>query len=358
MGVGTTIKEYAKLARSFNMALTGMSPVFGALAMEQYDPLTLLALFFLGCGAHIFGFVLNDYIDIKVDKHTDELSERPLVSGTITPGKALAFALFGLVVMLGLGLLLTWPGVQPFLILLLAAGSSTVYNLISKRAPGMDLFVALAVGLLTIFGSSTVSMSFTPLAIDIALLALFQVLFMNIVANGLKDIDHDFLAGGRNLAIATGCKVIERPGVRAKAKKPRSRGKRALHASLELVIPAGFKTLAHTIEVIFIVLVLAPFVMTIGLFESFSMYSVQFIVVVFLGAAMLAISTKLMGMRTFVRSRMRKLIGLHYSINFSLVPVMLSVLQWWIFLFALAPPLGFVIANKALHGQASAPKTM
>jgi 4-hydroxybenzoate polyprenyltransferase len=351
MGLGSSFKEYGKLARSFNMALTGMSPVFGALAMLEFDPVKLLILFILGCGAHIFGFVLNDYIDIKIDKHSDELSERPLVSGTITPGKALGFALFGLFLMLGLGLFLTWPGIQPFLILLLAAGSSTIYNLISKKAPGMDFFVAMAVGLLTLFGASTVSMCLTPLAIDITLLSFFMVLFMNIVANGLKDIDHDYEAGGRNLAIATGCKVIRRKKKKAKSKKGRT-------TTLELVIPTGFKALAHTIEIVFIVLVLTPFVMTIGDFEDFDMYSIQFPVTVILGVAMLAISTKLMAMKTFVRSKMRKLIGLHYSINFSLVPVMLSVVAWWIFLLAFAPPLGFVIANKALHGKASAPKTM
>ena len=352
MGLGSTIKEYGKLARSFNMALTGMSPVFGALSMLEFDPVRLLILCILGCGAHIFGFVLNDYIDIRIDKHSDELSERPLVSGTITPGKALGFAMFGLLLMLGLGLLLTWPGVQPFLILLLAAGSSTIYNLISKKAPGMDFFVAMAVGLLTLFGASTVSMTLSPLAIDITLLSFFMVLFMNIVANGLKDIDHDYEAGGRNLAIATGCKVIRRK------KKAKAKGKKARAATLELVIPTGFKALAHTIEIVFIVLVLTPFVMTIGIFEDFDIYSIQFPVVVVLGIAMLAISTKLMSMGTFVRSRMRKWIGLHYSINFSLVPVMLSVVAWWIFLLAFAPPLGFIIANKALHGKASAPKTM
>jgi len=261
--------------------------------------------------------------------------------------------MFGLVLMLGLGLLLTWPGIQPFLILLLAAGSSTIYNLISKKAPGMDFFVAMAVGLLTLFGATTVSMTLTPLAIDITLLSFFMVLFMNIVANGLKDIDHDYEAGGRNLAIATGCKVIRRTK-RVKGKKK----KKARTRTLELVIPMGFKSLAHSIELIFMVLVLAPFVMTIGIFEDFDMYRIQFPVVVILGIAMLTISTKLMAMKTFVRSKMRKLIGLHYTINFSLVPVMLSVVAWWIFLFAFAPPLGFVIANKALHGKASAPKTM
>jgi 4-hydroxybenzoate polyprenyltransferase len=355
MGIVKTIKEYGKLARSFNMALTGMGPVFGALAMFETSPWRLLTLFILGCGAHIFGFVLNDYIDARIDKHSDELSERPLVSGTITPGKALAFATFGLFIMLFLGLLLIWPNVLPaFLILLLAGGSSTFYNLVSKRAPGMDVFVAGAVGLLTLFGSSTVTMNFTPFAYNMALLAFLQVMFMNIVAGGLKDIDHDYKAGGRNLAIAMGCKVIQK-------KKDK------------LVIPMGFKALAHGIELAFLICVLLPWVFNVGhgvictccipskcwnLPGPYSDVSIQLVLVIVLGIAMMAASTKLMGMKQFIRPKMRKFIGLHYALNFSLVPVMLSVIHWWIALFALIPPLGFALANLALHGEAAAPKTM
>jgi len=354
MGIVKTIKEYGKLARSFNMALTGMGPVFGALVMYETSPLRLLTLFILGCGAHIFGFVLNDYIDARIDKHSDELSERPLVSGTITPGKALAFALFGLFLMMFLGLILIWPTVLPaFLILLLAAGSAAFYNLVSKRVPGMDVFVAGAVGLLTLFGSSTVSMKLTPFAYNMALLAFLQVMFMNIVAGGLKDIDHDYKAGGRNLAIAMGCKVIEK-------KKDK------------LVIPIGFKALAHGIELAFFICVLLPWIFDVASVEYCTMclpckcgvsgpyhdVSIQLVLVIVLGIAMMAASTKLMGMKRFMRPEMRKFIGLHYALNFSLVPVMLSVIHWWIALFALIPPLGFVLANLALHGEASAPKTM
>lgn len=356
MGVVQTIKEYGKLARTFNMALTGMGPVFGALVMFETSPWRLLTLFILGCGAHIFGFVLNDYIDARIDKHSDELSERPLVSGSITPNKALGFALFGLFIMMFLGTLLVWPNVIPaILILSLAAGSATLYNLISKKAPGMDIFVAGAVGLLTLFGSSTVSMEFTTFAYDMALLAFLQVMFMNIVAGGLKDIDHDYKAGGRNLAIAMGCKVIEK-------KKDK------------LVIPMGFKALAHGIELAFMVCVLAPWIFhpsgldtlascacvgSVALVRNpYSVMSLQLVLVVVLGLAMMAASTKLMGMKRFIRPKMRKFIGLHYALNFSLVPVMLSLTNWWIALFALIPPLGFLLANLALHGEAAAPKTM
>jgi len=35
------VKEYLKLARSYNAVLTGIPPVMGAIAMQQYDPLHL-----------------------------------------------------------------------------------------------------------------------------------------------------------------------------------------------------------------------------------------------------------------------------------------------------------------------------
>ena len=359
MGLGSTIKEYGKLARSFNMALTGMAPVFGALSMGERDPFRLVALFILGCGAHLFGFVLNDYIDARIDKHSDELSERPLVSGTITPNAALGFAIFGLALMLSLGTLLVLPGLYPsILILLAAAGSSTLYNLISKKAPGMDVFVSGAVGLLALFGSATVSTDFTPLAYDIAFLAFMQVMFMNIVAGGLKDIDHDYKAGGKNLAIALGCKVIDNTKKKKKAHHERRDN--------DLIIPVGFKALAHSIEIVFFICVLLPWLLSMASVlpspfpfpSEFRSFSLQFLVIFLLGLAMMSVSTRLMAQRSFVRPQMRKLIGLHYALNFSLVPVMLSVMAWWIFLFALIPPLGFLLANKALHGEAAAPKTM
>ena len=57
------IREYLKLARSFNAVLTGISPVMGAIAMRQYNIFTLFILFLIGFLGHTFGFVFNDIID-------------------------------------------------------------------------------------------------------------------------------------------------------------------------------------------------------------------------------------------------------------------------------------------------------
>ena len=94
------IGEYLKLSRLFNMGLTGVAPVLGALAMwniNQTSVLMLFILFIIGCLSHIYGFVLNDVIDTKVDKLSKELNARPLVSGTITRKKALYFAIISMI---------------------------------------------------------------------------------------------------------------------------------------------------------------------------------------------------------------------------------------------------------------------
>ena len=77
------------------MGLTGVAPVLGALTMWQdgnTEILSYFVLFLIGCLAHVYGFVLNDLVDIKVDKLSKELFARPLVRESISRKKATYFA--------------------------------------------------------------------------------------------------------------------------------------------------------------------------------------------------------------------------------------------------------------------------
>ncbi|MGQ9582428.1 MAG: UbiA family prenyltransferase [Thermoplasmatota archaeon] len=345
MGLARTVAEYLKLARSFNLALTAVGPVFGALAMGEGSLPRLLQLFIVGAGAHIYGFVLNDYIDMHIDSLSAELKDRPLVSGSVRPGAALALALSGLAVMLcaGYALVIGYP--RAIIVLLIAAILATVYDLISKHLPGMDILVASAVFFLCAFGAVSVAKDIlyvTRLAWIVCGLGGLQVLFMNIVAGGLKDLDHDSRGGGRTLAVALGCRVHG--------------GRNALE------IASPFRALAYAIQLLYLALLFSPF--ALGLLPTADWPLPNWILTALLAAlaslsgAMLLVSARLLSQRRFVRNRMRKLIGAHYILNYSLVPVMLAALNPWILLLLPVPPLGFAISNLALAGEAMRPKTM
>jgi 4-hydroxybenzoate polyprenyltransferase len=336
MSLGSTAAEYLKLARSFNLALTAVAPVLGALSMGEGSLLRLALLFMVGAGAHIFGFVLNDYIDMRIDRLSSELRQRPLVSGTITPNKALAFALGGLAVMMALGYFLVMGHPRAVVVLLFAAILATIYNLISKQFAGMDIFVASAIFFLCVFGAVSAAPDHEILYVSrlgwiVCTLGGLQVLFMNIVAGGLKDIDHDSQGGGRTLAVALGCRVTGDED--------------------RLEIPGSFRSLAYGIQAVFLLFLFAPFILGLAAPPMLEM-AVLLAVLAALSGAMLFISSRLLNQARFIRGNMRKLIGMHYILNFILVPIMMVAVNPYILILAAVP------SNAALAGDALKPKTM
>ncbi len=332
------LSEYAKLARSFNLALTAVGPPLGAIASGGSESWELVLLFLLGAGAHIFGFVLNDVIDLPIDDRSQELRDRPLLSGSISRRNATAFAFGGLGVMWIAAIALTGGWHWSLLLLAAATLGATVYNLASKVVPGMDVFVAGAIFFLIMFGASfrlADPVLLTPLAVLVALLGFGQVLFMNIVAGGLKDIDHDSQAGGTTLAWTLGCHVAPDGALR---------------------IPFRFQALAHGLELLHLTLIAAATWMLAHSTEPLTGAVVG--VEALLAVAMLRTSSALLGMERWDRDALRARIGTHYLLNYSLVPVMLALIQPWALFLLLVPPLGFIGSNLALHGTLLAPRTM
>lgn len=347
MGIASTVREYAKLSRSFNAALTGVAPVLGAVSVGVSELNHLIALFVIGFLGHIYGFVLNDYIDVDVDRLSKGLTDRPLVSGTISKRRALIFAFASMLIAFGIALY--FFNLWAFSVLLLSAVLVTIYDVISKRFPGTDIILAFSVLFLILFGAFSAESgsafeslkglrvtqfpSVSGLALVILLLGFFQVLFMNIVAGGLKDIDHDYLADANTLAVKLGVK-----------------------ADKSLHISNAFKVLAHSIELAFITLVFIPFLI-FNFFKS-EWQIFQVLLLVALSIFMLFISTKLLGMKKFERDELRKYIGIHYSINYSLAPILLIAVNPYTILLVFLPPLGFMLSNLLLHGTLLKPKTM
>lgn len=333
------IREYLKLARSFNSFLTGISPVMGAIAMENFELYQLFLLFLIGFFGHTYGFVLNDILDYKIDKLNTELVDRPLISGTISLKKAWIFAIISMIISFLLAIYLAYitGSYYPLIILLLSALVITTYDIISKKYPLMDIFSSTAVFLLILYGATTVSgniFNIANLAWIVCLLGWIQVFFMQLVPGGLKDIKNDFEAGAHTAAVKFGVRVNQ---------------------SSVLRIPLVYKVVAYLTQIVNIIFVFIPFLI---IFEHRDIHYVIWVLLCLVGFLMLFVSHKFLNMKYFERDKMRKLLGGHFSINFSLVPIMLMAMNPWTIIIILFPPIGFIFSNIILHGTILQPKTM
>ena len=335
------VREYLKLARSFNAVLTGFSPVMGAIAMEQYDILTLFLLFLVGFLGHTYGFVLNDILDYKIDKNSKEISDRPLISGTITIKKAWAFAIGSMLAafIIAFYLAFTTQNFLAVVILIFSAFFITIYDLISKKFTAMDIFVALGIFFLILYGATTnVNSIFdiTKLTWFVCVLGSLQVLFMQFIAGGMKDIENDYKSGAKTLAIKLGVRIID--------------GK--------LKVSSSFKALAYGLQLIDLIVVFLPFFVIWGVQNLSLLQYFQWAIIAVIGLILFFISYKLLSMEQFERNKARKYIGSHYMINFTIVPIMLMSLNPWAGILMFFPGLGFILSNLVLHGTIAQPKTM
>ena len=334
------IKEYLKLARSFNSFLTGISPVMGAIAMGDFNIFHLTLLFIIGFFGHTYGFVLNDILDYKIDKNNKEISDRPLLSGTISLKKAWIFAIISLIISFGIAIYYSFIFDRYFPLLILAASATliTIYDAISKKWVLMDIFDTVAVFMLILYGVTTVSgniRGITNLAWIVCILGAVQVFFMQLVPGGLKDIKNDYETGANTVAVKLGVRVTQ-SGI--------------------LTVPISYKIVSYFIQIIDICLVILPFIIIFTHREI--IHYIIWILLALVSVLMFVITHKFLNMKYFDRGKMRKLLGSHFSINFALVPIMLMALNPWTILIVFFPPIGFVSSNLILHGTLLQPKTM
>jgi 4-hydroxybenzoate polyprenyltransferase len=335
------IREYLKLARSFNAVLTGVSPVMGAIAMEQYNILILFLLFLVGFLGHTYGFVFNDIIDFKIDKTSKEISDRPLLSGTISINKAWIFAIVSMALAFIIGFYIAYitQNYSPIVLIVIAAIFITTYDLISKKLPGMDIFVALGIFFLILYGAATTVDNInqiTRLTWIVCILGSIQVLFMQFIAGGMKDIENDYKRGAKTIAVKLGVRVID--------------GK--------LIVSPSFKALAYGIQLIDLIVVFLPFFIVWNIYNLTTLQYIQWLIIALIAIIMFFISYKLLSMKRFERNKARKFIGSHYMINFMIVPIMLMKINPWAGILMFFPLLGFVLNNIIVHGTILQPKTM
>jgi len=334
MGVGIKILDYFRLMRFHSISSETTIILLGALVMGQRDLRLLGVVFIIGFFGHIFGYVLNDYADLKVDKKSDELQKKPLVSGQISKNNALILAISAAILAFSITFVY-FPNLLSIIILIFTAIFSLTYDFFGKKIPFLsDYIVGIALFLFCLFGASTVTHEFDSLIYYVCLIFFFDIVYINGIEGGIKDVDHDYLAGAKTVVTLLGAKV---------------KGN-TLHLTKKIIAYSVF------LRMVYIVLIIL-----LGLHKDINLwtsgnYILQTVIVVIL-VLMIFVNYKFLTISTFDRSKIKKLIAAHSALSgIAIMVTLLPVLSLLIIVFLLLyPVIWYTVFNQILYGSALHP---
>jgi 4-hydroxybenzoate polyprenyltransferase len=140
--MGSPLAQLIRLARPWHWIKNSfvVAPVPFALAVGAELDLPGFALGLLGfCLINSAAYAFNDVRDAEADRHSPAKRSRPVASGAVSPGLALALAAFLALA----GLLLCWLAGEPAAIFLslIYLTANLVYSLGAKKVPVLDVFL-------------------------------------------------------------------------------------------------------------------------------------------------------------------------------------------------------------------------
>ena len=325
--------EYIRLIRLSTAGNEIGVILLGGFLMGMQDVQSILLLVLLGLFGHIFGYTLNEYVDIEVDKKLTYNIKKPLVSGIIPKSHALIIVFISgictYVITLSFFFSLT-----AILLLTVALILTMVYDIYGKKIPFSDFVVAGTLGLFLLFGASTFSQNFTGVVYIASVVFFLDVVFMNFVEGGLKDIDHDAEAGAKTMA--------SRMGVHVKDDT--------------LVITMKFKIFAYILRIFYFgLIILVGFQPEINLW--YSNFNILHVLAALLAVVVIVSSYKLLHFPVFDKTKMYKLFAI---INISSVSLLLIMVYpiiglWAILTLFLLPLLWYAILNRLMYEKALQP---
>ena len=209
----TSLIDVLRFYRIHTGAATAALPTLAVLTTGT-DPLSAFIVFLIALFHHAWGFSLNEIGDLEVDRMSDSLSHKPLVSGSLSKGNAWVLSIIPLVSSsLLLLLLIVYNGVDLLIPVILFSGSTLsgiIYDMKGKEFPS-DIFVSIWILLLVLSTSSAVVDGFKVGigVIAVASLSSLQLLFNNSVEGGIKDLKSDRMTGAKTMAITLGCRAVD-----------------------------------------------------------------------------------------------------------------------------------------------------
>ncbi|MCX6666537.1 MAG: UbiA prenyltransferase family protein [Euryarchaeota archaeon] len=335
------IREYLKLARISIVSITGLAPVIGALATGHYQVLYLLLLFLIGFFGHAYGMTHNDLIDYTLDKKAKEIVDRPLVSGTISIWQAWFFALSCLATMFIFSVVLAALTMQfcPLILLVIPTVCVTLYNILSKRIPFADILLAIGMFFFILYGAASQQGGFIHLPMlvwIVCILGTIQMLSINVIMGGFKDVENDASQGARTGAMILGMYIRKK----------------------EIHISRSFIAVAYALQLLNVAIAYLPFFLIPDFASPLLVRVVIFGIITILGIVTIYITWKYLGLACFERGRIRKFFNLQGYINFTFASILLLTITPFALLIIPLPGIGFFLSTLLYHEKFMQPVSM
>jgi 4-hydroxybenzoate polyprenyltransferase len=331
-----TLKEYGKLFRLPSALGISVIGVIGALSVkgENLDYLPLIILLIIGVIGNILGYVLNDYLDVKIDKQSKELSDRPLVKGTVSTKAASIIIIICLISIFTVPIVF-FRNILLILILLISVVLGIFYDVFCKKIVGSELFLAGAMASFCLFGAVAVSdniYSLTELGSltwIIVFIMLIYVFIMDMFEGNFKDVENDRKGGAITLPIYFGVRI-----------------------SKKIHVPISFKAFVFFIKSILLMLMFIPFI-----FLNTTFWYWQIFILIVLSFGMLWSIIKILNEKSFDKKRLARYARRHGVLSYFVFPFILIEFigfQWTLFLI-FYPVIWPLLLNHILYGNSLTP---
>lgn len=215
-GALVRVRAASRFVRFSAIGCTVVVPLVGAVsARSDLTSRQTLGIIVVGAAVHMFGYVLNDVVDVAIDRTEPRRRSAPLVRGSVSTRVAFAFASANVPLAVAATFWMDAPATA-HAALWVAIVTVAAYDVWGKRVPipiVMDATLALSFAALCIFGAIVAG----AITSTTALLAAFLVVYM-LMANGihgaLRDIANDARHGARTTAIQLGVEPLVGGGLR------------------------------------------------------------------------------------------------------------------------------------------------
>lgn len=195
--------RFSAIGFSLLVPLLAAAAAANALSLPQIALISTVAVAF-----HLFGYVLNDVIDLPVDRVNARRPEFPLVKGTISPRAALIFAVLNAVLAILLAVQLGGPG-WSLALLALGLGLTVAYDVWGKRIrlPFVaDVIQSCAWSALALWAVAAVNAAINVRAGIMVCVIFTFALLANGVHGALRDVSDDLRCGVSSTAIMLGAR--------------------------------------------------------------------------------------------------------------------------------------------------------